>query len=255
MSRDGDGDIVAEFDERQDWAKLTIDRPSRRNAMTAQMWSALGTEIHRVARAGCRALLIQGRGDAFAAGSDLDELAAREPSDGLAALAQNVLGSLSTAPFVTVAAILGPALGGGLEIALACDLRLAGRSATFGSPEIHFAMVPGAGATQRLPGIVGDGRAAEMILTGRVIDAVEALDTGLVTQVVDDADLTSFAIEFTEALASRDHVALQGALAALRAVRSGSRGSGYDLERFAQALCLSSGRAQEAVASWKQASE
>jgi len=172
-------------------AVLTIDRPDALNALNGELLLELATAFDRVeGDLGVRALVITGAGRAFVAGADVSELgqlddpfAGRETSLG----GQDVMNALAALPFPTIAAINGFALGGGLELALACDLRVAAKEAKLGLPEVGLGLIPGYGGTQRLPRLIGHGRALDLVLTGRHVPADEALQLGLVNRVVDDA--------------------------------------------------------------------
>jgi enoyl-CoA hydratase len=172
-------------------AVVTIDRPQALNALNGELLLEIGTVCDVVeADISVRALVFTGAGRAFVAGADVAELAAlgdpfagREASLG----GQDVMNNIAALPFPTIAAINGFALGGGLELALACDLRVAAPGAKLGLPEVGLGLIPGYGGTQRLPRLIGQGRAFDLILTGRHVPAEEALHMGLVNRVADDA--------------------------------------------------------------------
>ncbi len=172
-------------------AVVTIDRPDALNALNAELLFELAAAFD-VAESdmAVRALVITGSGRAFVAGADVANLAnlsdafsGREAS----LSGQDVMNLIAALPFPTIAAINGFALGGGLELALACDLRVAAKSAKLGLPEVGLGLIPGYGGTQRLPRLIGAGRALDLILTGRHVGAEEALTMGLVNRVADDA--------------------------------------------------------------------
>jgi enoyl-CoA hydratase len=174
-----------------DIAVVTIDRQSALNALDQDllMELALAFEIAE-ADANVRALVLTGAGRAFVAGADIAALKQLRDAFGgreAALSGQDVTSTLAALPFPTVAAINGFALGGGLELALAADMRVAAPGAKLGLPEVGLGLIPGYGGTQRLPRLVGQGRALDMILTGRHVGADEALAMGLVNRVVDDA--------------------------------------------------------------------
>jgi enoyl-CoA hydratase/carnithine racemase len=178
-------------------ALLRIDRPPV-NAFDQRMWDLfadVAASLHGDTL--YRAVVISGGPRHFAAGADVKELLALDPGQFGARnrVLQGAFHALATAPQVTIAAVSGYALGGGCELALAADFRFAGRSAVFGLPEITLGIMPGSGGTQRLPRIVGPGRAKEMILSGRVVAADEALAIGLADRVAEDADLLEVAVE------------------------------------------------------------
>lgn len=172
-------------------AVVTIDRQAALNALNQDVLAELATAFE-VAQTDVevRALVLTGAGRAFVAGADISELQRlSDPFAGrdAALLGQDVMNSLASLPFPTVAAINGFALGGGLELALAADMRVASSGAKLGLPEVGLGLIPGYGGTQRLPRLIGKGRALELIFTGRHVSADEALQMGLVNRVADDA--------------------------------------------------------------------
>ncbi len=184
-------------------ALVTLDRPEVLNALNFDLLRDLGAALDQVAAGDARALLVTGTGErAFCAGADVTELIGRslQATREGAAFGQAVFAKLDTLPIPSIALISGYALGGGLELALACTFRLAARAARLGLPEIKLGLIPGYGGTQRLPRLIGEARALEMILTGRAVMAEEALQIGLVNRLV-DGDLIeagkSFAREMT----------------------------------------------------------
>ena len=180
-----------EFEVEDGVAVITINRPEALNALNAQVLYELGVAFELAqADLGVRALVITGSGRAFVAGADIaglqgttDSFSGRES----ALAGQDVMNTLAALPIPTIAAINGFALGGGLELALAADLRVASHEAKLGLPEVGLGIIPGYGGTQRLPRLIGQGRAFDLIFTGRHVGADEALQLGLVNRVVDDA--------------------------------------------------------------------
>ncbi len=168
-------------------ATITVNRPEALNAFNAAQLDALLARVAEVAAdAAIRAIIITGAGErAFIAGADIKAMQTIAPLEAraFAALGQRVCAAIERAPQPTIAAINGFALGGGCEIALACDIRLAAASATLGQPEVGLGILPGWGGTQRLPRLVGAGIAKEIIFTGRQVGAEEALRIGLVNAV------------------------------------------------------------------------
>src|SRR5437879_3899776 len=185
-------------------ARITLDRPESVNALSFAQLGDLNRQIDSIAESDVRALLVTGAGDrAFSAGADIKELMGRglvEQRAG-ALLGQSVLAKLDQMPMPSVALINGYAFGGGLELALACTFRLAAPTAKLGFPEIKLGLIPGYGGTQRLPRLIGESRAIEVILTGRTIEAEEAERIGLVNRLI-QGDLVeagiAFAREMTE---------------------------------------------------------
>ena len=186
---------------------LELDRPAVLNALSRRMYESLQARLAAAAEdAGVRVLIVAGRGRAFCSGTDLSELAgaSRESVRALGQLENRVFSRLEDFPRPTIAAIHGYALGGGCELALACDLRLAAEDAVLGQPEIDMGWLPAAGATFRLPALVGPARARELILTGRRVGAGEALGMGLVDRVVPAAELVVEATRLARDLGAKD---------------------------------------------------
>jgi enoyl-CoA hydratase len=171
-------------------ATLTVNRPEARNALDTATVEEFHQALGDVRSRNCAVLIITGAGDkAFVSGADIRAIRERRRNDALASINSGLMSAVEAHEAVTIAAVNGYALGGGCELALACDLRLAAESAVFGLPEPTLGIIPGAGGTQRLPRVVGLGRAKEMILTGARWDARRALEAGLVCEVVPSARL------------------------------------------------------------------
>jgi enoyl-CoA hydratase/carnithine racemase len=215
---------------------LTINRPDRRNALsrdTLYTLGRLGREL--VADPEIRAIVVTGAGDkAFCAGADLKERQGMSTDDVRVqvGLYRSELGVLDRSPKPVIAAINGVAFGGGLEVALLCDLRVAAPHAELGLPETTLGIIPGAGGTQRLPRIVGEARAKEMILLGRRLSAAEALSWGLVNRVSPQgASVLEDAIAWIEPIASGAPVAQAAALRAIEDSYDVPLELGLELER------------------------
>jgi enoyl-CoA hydratase len=196
--------VAIELTRVDEFALITLNRPQALNALSFALIADLGGALDDVARSDARALLIMGAGDkAFCAGADIKELTGRsliEQKRG-AELGQQTFSKLDRLPIPSVAIINGYAFGGGLELALACTLRVATRNAKMGLPEMKLGLIPGYGGTQRLPRAVGEGRALDMILSGRTIDAEEAARIGLVQRLLDGDALAAgmaYAREFSD---------------------------------------------------------
>jgi enoyl-CoA hydratase len=173
-------------------ATITVNRPDKLNALNAATISELGDAIDEVRRRDeIGAAILTGAGRAFVAGADISELAAQTPMQAKqrALRGQHVFRSFETSPKPIVAAVNGFALGGGCELAMACHIRIASEAAKFGQPEVKLGICPGYGGTQRLPRLVGMGRALQLLMTGEIIDATEAYRIGLVNRVVPAAEL------------------------------------------------------------------
>ncbi len=177
---------------------VTINRPAKLNALNAQTLAELGVAMEACADdATVRAVVLTGAGDkAFAAGADISELAVQSPAEGKqrSAAGQRVFDRIEQLGKPVVAAINGLALGGGCELAMACTLRVAAETARFGQPEVNLGLTPGYAGSQRLPRLVGKGRALELLLTGDMISASRAYEMGLVNRVVPAAELRAEAL-------------------------------------------------------------
>jgi enoyl-CoA hydratase len=195
--------MSVELSTRDDCAILVLNRPEALNALSFDIIRRIGAAFDEVAASKARALIITGAGPkAFCAGADIKELRNRDlvAQKRGAELGQATFAKLDTLPIPSIAVINGFAFGGGLELALACSFRLATPNAKMGLPEIKLGLVPGYGGTQRLPRVVGEARALEMILTGRTVLAEEAERIGLVNRLVEGDPIESglaFAREFT----------------------------------------------------------
>jgi enoyl-CoA hydratase len=215
-------------------ATVTIHRPEKRNALNAQVRRELVDALDALAAdPDVRVVILTGAGDrAFVAGADIGEFAERSPLEQRAAMeGRRVFEVLADHPKPTIAALNGYALGGGCELALACDLRIAARSARLGQPEVALGLLPGGGGTQRLPRLVGLGRAMRMILTGDLVDAEEAARIGLVDEVVDDDALTERARAVATRIAAHSPVAIKLIKQAVRAAAELPLSAGLALER------------------------
>jgi enoyl-CoA hydratase len=168
--------------------RITVNRPDKLNALDAIVIDELKDAVTRIETdSAVRGVLVTGAGTkAFVAGADISELAAQSPNEGKAraVAGQRVFRRLEQCGKPVVAAVNGFALGGGCELAMACHIRIASEQAKFGQPEVKLGITPGYGATVRLPRLVGKGRAIELLLTGRMVDAEEAFRIGLVNRVV-----------------------------------------------------------------------
>lgn len=184
-------------------AVITLDRPEALNALSFAIIRDIGAAIDAAAEWDIRALIFTGAGDkAFCAGADIKELMGRElmAERSGAELGQRTFARLDTFKVPSIAAINGYAFGGGLELAMACTFRVSSTKAMMGLPEIKLGLIPGYGGTQRLPRLVGEARALELVLTGRTVDAEEALSMGLVNRLAEGDALAAakaFAAEFT----------------------------------------------------------
>jgi enoyl-CoA hydratase len=191
--------MAIELSRREEFAVLTLNRPDALNALSFQLIRELAAALDEVAGMDVRALLVTGAGDrAFCAGADVKELQNRsvvtQKRD--AAFGQRTFAKLDGLPVPSVAVISGYAFGGGLELAMACTFRLATPNAKLGLPEIKLGLIPGYGGTQRLPRLIGEARALDLIMTGRTVGAEEAARIGLVNRLIEGADPLAEAIAF-----------------------------------------------------------
>jgi enoyl-CoA hydratase len=223
-------------------ATLTIDRPQVRNALDLATVNECHAALADLAgRADVGVLIVTGAGDAsFVAGADINEMRRRTRDQGLAAINSSLFAAFERFPRPTIAAVNGYALGGGCELAIACDIRIAAEHAKFGQPELGLGIIPGAGATQRLPRIVGLGHAKHLILTGEIIDAQRALQIGLVSAVVPLAELQSAAREIAVRILRQGPLAARLAKLALNASARVDLDSGLLIETLAQTICYES---------------
>lgn len=216
-------------------ATIRLDRP-KVNALNRLVVAEIGAAVDEARNdESVRAVVVWGGEKVFAAGADIKEMAERGAVEmfGWIALFGNVFSRMEQLPVVTVAAINGYALGGGCELALACDLRICADDSRLGQPEILLGIIPGAGGTQRLPRLVGAGRAKELIYSGRHVAAEEALSIGLVNEVTAPQDVYGRALEIAEGYARGPSVAL---MAAKQAIQNGIEvdiSSGLVIERQA----------------------
>ncbi len=221
---------------------LTVNRPAVRNALNRATVRELTAALADLsARDDLGAIVVTGAGaQAFVSGADINDIKARTRDDGLAAINSTLFSLVERCDKLTIAAVNGLALGGGCELAIACDLRVAADHAKFGQPELMLGIIPGAGGTQRLPRLVGLGRAKHLILTGEAIDAHTALAWGLVSSVVPAAELTAAVRALAEHVLARGPLAIRLAKLALNASARVDLDSGLMIETLAQALCFAS---------------
>ncbi len=215
-------------------ATIRLERPPM-NALNAQVQDEIAAAAAQVtADQEVRAVILYGGGKVFAAGADIKEMADASYSRMAADTRrlQDAFTAVAKIPKPVVAAITGYALGGGLELALCADFRVAGESARVGQPEILLGVIPGAGGTQRLPRLVGPARAKDIVFTGRFVGAAEALAIGLVDQVVPDADVYEAARELVARYASGPAIALRAAKQAIDEGLEVDLDTGLEIERL-----------------------
>ena len=202
-----------------DRVEVVLDRPDLRNAISRDMVAELH-EICTALEADPRILVLAGSTEVFASGADIAELRDRTAADALAGINSRAFDRIAKLPMPVIAAIDGWALGGGAELAYAADIRIAGEGLKIGHPETGLGIIAAAGATWRLPEIVGSALAAELLFTGRTLDAAEALAAGLVSRVVPSSQLLAAAHELADRIAKNDPLATRLTKAVLAAPRS-----------------------------------
>ena len=237
---------------REAVAILTLDRQEVLNALSFAMLREIGDAIDWVAQSDARALIVTGAGPkAFCAGADIKELRGRsllEQKRG-AELGQGVFAKLDALPIPSIAVINGHAFGGGLEFAMACTFRLVARQAKMGLPEVKLGLIPGYGGTQRLPRLVGEARALEIIMTGRTVDAEEAFRIGLVNRLI-DGDPLEAGMGFARELTGFSLTTLGFARAAVRRAADLPLSEGLKAEAELSTLAYRTADAEEGMAAF-----
>jgi enoyl-CoA hydratase len=223
-------------------ATLTVNRPEVRNALSKETVDEIHAALRALAnRDDIGVVILTGAGDkSFVAGADIREIRERGKHEALEAINQELFTAVENFPWPAIAAVNGYALGGGFELALASDIRVAAETARFGFPETNLGIIPAAGGTQRLPRHVGWGKAKEIILTGRILDANEAEQLGLVSKVVPADELMATAKEFAEKILSRGPLAIRLAKLALNVSARAGLDAGLQVERMAQTVLFES---------------
>ena len=222
-------------------AVLTLNRPEVRNALDYVTWDEI--------RAGMRELrfnddahviiLTGAGGKAFASGADIKALNARTVSEQMNSEVNDILYEITMHKKPVIAAVDGYALGGGCELAMACDIRIATKKSKFGQPEVNLGIIPGGGGTQRLQRLVGIGKAKELIFTGDIISAEEAERIGLIEMVVEDGTVLEAAIEMAKKIKAKGPVAITLAKQAINVGANTDLYSGLCFERYSQAIAFS----------------
>ena len=231
-----------EYEERDGIGIITLNRPKALNALNSGLLNELGSVLTELMGAGLRGLVLTGAGDrAFAAGADISEMSSftAEEAEVFSGGGQAVLTLLETFPAPTIAAVKGFALGGGCEVAMATDLILAAPTAVFGQPEVKLGVIPGFGGTQRLARRVGRQRALELMLTGRNVDAHEAVRLGIALEVVEEGDVLDAALKLAGRIARNGPSAVRWVKQVVHETEGRDAESGLASERAHFALCFS----------------
>lgn len=234
-------------------AIITINRPEKRNALnikTREEGAAVIEELR--SDDSVNVVIITGAGDkAFIAGADISEFAGRTAHMQRAVMVERSLfNAIDTFPKPVIAMVNGYCLGGGCEVALACDIRIASETASFGQPEINLGIIPGGGGTQRLTRLVGEGKAMEMILTGQIINAQTAFAIGLVNHVVPPEQLEARTMELANSIADKGPIAVRLAKEAVKIASRSNLDEGLRREVDLFALCFATEDKDEGVAAF-----
>ena len=232
-------------------AQIVLSRPEKRNALSR----ALTEELHHAlesleTRDDVRALLISGEGKAFAAGADIAELKERTRGDAFLGINSRLFQRLENFPWPTIAVIEGFCLGGGCELALACDLRIAGAAAKFGQPEVGLGIVAGAGATYRLARLVGLGRARDLLFTGRIISAQEAEKIGLVERLVEEGKAMEEALDTAKMITQKAPLAIRLTKTLVNSYGRNLSAEGPALAEMSQAVLFESDDKREGMSAF-----
>ncbi len=232
--------------------KIIVNRPGSRNSLNTQVMGDVRSVLAEFRYDDSVGVVVfTGAEDkAFAAGADIRELKERTMFDALSSVMQAVCDEIEGYEKPTIAAVNGVALGGGCELAIACDIRLASENAKFGQPEVGLSIIPGAGGTQRLARLIGKGRATEMILTGRTMDAEEALRVGLVSKVVPPEELMNTVRQTAHAILEKGPLAVRLAKLATQTGFETDQRTGLVVERLAQAILFTTEDKEEGTSAF-----
>ena len=232
--------MPVKYSQIEELALITLNRPEALNALSVEVVKKIGEAIDKAAASDARALLITGEGEkAFCAGADISEFMDRNIVEAFEAaeIGQNTFAKLDNLGIPSLAVINGYALGGGLELPTACTLRVATSNANLGVPEIKLGLIPGYGGTQRLPRLIGQGRALDMVMTGRMVGAEAALAIGLINRIVAHPALDG-AIEYAREFTSFSLPVLRYGRDAVMRANQSSLPEGLQIERDLNTLAF-----------------
>jgi enoyl-CoA hydratase len=231
-------------------AVLTVDRQEKLNALDGQVIEEIGQALLELESEGPRAIIVTGAGErAFIAGADIRAMSVMDPIEAkrYSEIGHAAMALLDRSPIPTIAAVNGYALGGGCEVAIACDIRIAAENATFGFPEVGLGILPGLGGTQRLPRLVGPALAKELIFTGRRVGAEEARGIGLANRIVGQGEALDAAIEMAAEISANGPLAVRYAKAATNRALDVDLISGLEFEADQFALLFATEDAREGM--------
>jgi enoyl-CoA hydratase len=237
------------FEVENDIATITFNRPKALNALNSELLKEFSHALDAIfENEDIRVLILTGTGDkAFVAGADITELATFDTlgAKHFSQTGHDIIHKLQTLPIPVIAAVNGFALGGGTELAIACDFIYASENASFGQPEINLGLIPGFGGTQRLPRLIGKNRAKEMIFTGKMVSAAEAKEMGLVNRVCSQEGLMDEVRKTAKTIAAKGKVSLRAAKQAINAGMNVDVMTGCMYEIDAFAVCMASEDSRE----------
>ncbi len=239
------------FEKDQAFATITFNRPDVHNALNSAMVDGLEKALDEIEEdKDIRCVILTGAGEkSFMSGSDIGELSKRTPLTGIdkSTDRQGLINRIDDLPIPSIAAINGYTFGAGCEIALACTLRVASEKARMGQLEINLGIIPGGGGTQRLPRLIGKARAAELILTGKIIDAEEAYRMGLVNRVIPPDELMDECLQMAERISEKSPIAMKYALRAINQGMQVDLESGLKIESLCLGACFASEDSKEGL--------
>ncbi|HYF50213.1 MAG TPA: enoyl-CoA hydratase-related protein [Planctomycetota bacterium] len=233
-------------------ARIIFSSEKGLNILSSGLLKELEAAWKQVDSGGTRVCVLRGEGKGFIAGANIKEMAAMNGAQAreFAALGQSIFQTIESSDVVSIAAIHGACLGGGCELALACDIRIGSAGMIIGQPEVNLGLIPGFGGSQRLPRVVGNGWALRMILSGEPLNDSQALQSGLITDSGDDADLPARADKLAQTIVSRGPQAIRLSKKLTRAALDSKQSTGMEAERYAFGETFESGEGREGMSAF-----